>query len=255
MLRDVLDRIHGRYISTPARSFCRRPVPLEAKGPVISFTFDDFPRSALHNGGEILRRQGLRATYYVSLGLLGQQEPTGTICGADDLNLVLQQGHELGCHTFHHCDSWYTNPSVFMESVCRNQAALAEMVPGYHLRSFSYPINPPRAKTKRAVGGRFLCARGGGQKNNSGTVDANYLAAYFLEKSRGDRAAVKEVIEHNRRSQGWLILATHDIDLEPTPYGCTPDFFSDIARYAVDSGARVMPVAEAFEALTGVSVR
>jgi hypothetical protein len=34
-----------------------------------------------------------------------------------------------------------------------------------------------------------------------------------------------------------------------TRYGCTPEFFEDIVRSARSSGARILPVAEALEAL------
>jgi peptidoglycan/xylan/chitin deacetylase (PgdA/CDA1 family) len=34
------------------------------ESPVISFTFDDFPRSALVKAGAILRERGLAGTYY-----------------------------------------------------------------------------------------------------------------------------------------------------------------------------------------------
>ena len=45
--------------------------------PLISFTFDDFPRSALTVGGEILERHGARGTYYASLGVMGKYEAAG----------------------------------------------------------------------------------------------------------------------------------------------------------------------------------
>ena len=31
--------------------------------------------------------------------------------------------------------------------------------------------------------------------------------------------------------------------------GCTPSFFEDIVKYSVDSGARILPVAKALEAI------
>ena len=46
-------RIHGRYQRTLSRAFFKQPVAMRNAAPVISFTFDDFPRSALHTGGAI----------------------------------------------------------------------------------------------------------------------------------------------------------------------------------------------------------
>ena len=93
------------------------------ESPVISFTFDDFPRSALLNGGRILHDRGLAGTYYASLGLMGRTAPTGEIFKREDLEELIRQGHELGCHTFDHCDSWETAPAEFEASILRNRDA------------------------------------------------------------------------------------------------------------------------------------
>jgi hypothetical protein len=51
-------------------------------------------------------------------------------------------------------------------SILENQAALETLLPGAFFRTFSHPISPPRPQTKRMVGRRFACARGGGQTLN-----------------------------------------------------------------------------------------
>jgi peptidoglycan/xylan/chitin deacetylase (PgdA/CDA1 family) len=165
---------------------------------------------------------------------------------------LAERGHELGSHTFDHRHSWETKTNVFERSIVENEAALDTLLPGACFRTFSYPISPPRPRTKRVVGSRFAAARGGGQTFNAGEADLNYLSAYFLEKMRHDREAVKQVIADNRAARGWLIFATHDVCDTPTPYGCTPGFFESIVECAVESGARIVPVAEALESL-GVS--
>lgn len=217
--------------------------------PWISFTFDDFPRSALRAGGGILQRHGLRATYYVSLGLMGAESPSGTLFNRQDLEQLLAAGHELGCHTFSHCHSWETAPQRFEDAVADNQQALQNLFPGTAFRSHSYPISYPRPGTKRRMSGHFVAARSGGQIFNAGIVDLNLLKGFFLEKSRNHPETVKALIDGNRAARGWLILATHDISEMPTPYGCTPAFFSEVVGYALASGARILPVADALDAI------
>lgn len=245
----ICARIQGRYQRTVASFRFRRRFDMHNTVPYISFTFDDFPRSALHAGGAILRRFGLRATYYTSLGLMGTQAPTGTIFVREDIDELLGQGHELGCHTFAHCHSWETSPMVFEDSIIDNQRALNRLVSGAAFRSFSYPISGPRPDTKRRAGKYFTSCRGGGQAFNVGPTDLNLLKAFFLEKCREKPTFVKEAIRQNCRARGWLIFATHDISTTPTPYGCTPDFFEDIVKCAVDSGARILPVAQALDVI------
>jgi glycosyltransferase involved in cell wall biosynthesis/peptidoglycan/xylan/chitin deacetylase (PgdA/CDA1 family) len=226
----------------------KRPLVINSQRHLISFTFDDFPRSALL-AGAILNRFGLKGTYYVSLGLMGRETATGQMFVLDDLKEVIEQGHELGCHTFAHCDSWDTNPQSFQDSIVKNAEELHRLFPGIEFKNFSYPISLPRPLTKAKTAGHFLSCRGGGQTLNIGTADLNQLSAYFLEKSRDDIQAVKAVIDRNRDARGWLIFATHDISGSPTPFGCTPEFFEDVVQYAVSSGSQILPVMNALEVL------
>jgi len=242
-------RIEGFCQRTTAGSFFARPVTVGRQKPIVSFTFDDFPRSALLTGGAILERFGLRGTYYASFGLMGQTAPTGEIFLPEDVSALVARGHELGCHTFAHCHSWDTKTKEFERSILENQAALETLLTGASFRTFSYPKSPPWPQTKRMVGRHFACARGGGQSFNIGQTDLNYLRAYFLEKTPHDRDAIKNLIEQNRAVCGWLIFATHDVCNAPTPFGCTPGFFEDIVECSVRSGARIIPVAEALDLL------
>src|SRR3954470_5907201 len=111
-LCNLYNRIHGRYQRTVSRLLFKRPFAIDNKVPYISFTFDDFPESALSTGGAILEKYGSRGTYYASLGLTGQDSPVGRIFSPEQLPDLLTRGHELGCHTFAHCHSWETTPKV-----------------------------------------------------------------------------------------------------------------------------------------------
>lgn len=244
-----LDRVHSRYMKESAKRFSRRPFTIETSIPIVSFTFDDFPKSALYTGGEILGEYGAAGTYYASFGLMGTEAPTGTMFVPEDLKMLFDKGHELGCHTYSHCHSWDTDPSAFEQSVIRNQQALSDLIPGAVFRSISYPISVPRPRTKEKIAKYFACCRCGGQTYNAGEADASYLSAYFLEKTRHDFSHVERVIEQNRAANGWLILATHDISGTPTQFGCTPTFFEEVVRKVVDSGARILPVIRAWEEL------
>jgi peptidoglycan/xylan/chitin deacetylase (PgdA/CDA1 family) len=249
----LLERLYGKYQRTSARLFFKRSFEINTSVPLISFTFDDFPRSALSTGGAILRSVGARGTYYTALGLMGQQRSTGTMFTREDLKLALEQGHELGCHTFHHDHAWDTKPSAFESSVIENQRALGSLFPGAVFDSLSYPKSQPRARTKHRMEKRFACCRGGGQTFNAGTADLNCLTAYFLEQSKGDADAVKRLIDENRKARGWLIFATHDVCAAPTAWGCAPEFFEDIVHYAAKSEASILPVAEAWKAIRASS--
>src|SRR6266404_602853 len=161
-------RLHGFYKRRGASLVFRRPFLVSPQRPLISFTFDDFPRSALLAGGAILNRFDLTGTYYASLGLAGKETVSGQIFFSDDLATLFEQGHELGCHTFSHCDSWETDVGTFEDSIIENRTALSELFPGAEFYSFAYPIDQPRPLTKSRIADYFLSCRGGGQTFNIG---------------------------------------------------------------------------------------
>jgi len=151
----------------------------------------------------------------------------------------------LGCHTFAHCNSWETSPSVFEREIHNNEQALKQILAGGSFSTLSYPISCPRPENKRRAAKHFTCCRGGGQNINIGTIDLNYVSAYFLEQSRRGAQPVKDLIEQNTRENGWLIFATHDVCETPTHLGCTDALFEEIVNFAVNSGAQILTVAEA----------
>lgn len=228
--------------------FGRRCVPLLKGRPIISFTFDDFPRSALLTGGAILEEHGTRGTYYAALGLMNTVGPVGPIFSEEDLHEVLDRGHELGCHTFDHCHSWSTPPGAFEKSVLKNKRTLNQLLPGASFPTLSYPLGIPRPRTKKVVGNHFLACRGSSQTFNFRTVDLNFLRAFFIEQRRSD-TSIKTVIDRTCQLGGWLIFATHDVSDNPSRFGCTPKFFKDIVRCVADSGATILPVAAALAKL------
>jgi len=246
-LSTIRSRLKLRLQREISARFARRPLLLRNSQPLVSFTFDDFPQSALHCGGAILRSHGVTGTFFASFGLMGRTAPTGQIFVEEDLIELIEQQHEIGCHTFDHCHSWGAAPSAFRASIIRNRTALAAYFPQMRFRTFSYPITFPRPRTKWETGGCFDCCRGGGQNLNSGTIDLAQLSAFLIEKSRSDFSAIAGVIEDNARHNGWLIFATHDVSNSPTPFGCTPALFNEIVNRSINSGATVVPVSEALD--------
>lgn len=246
----LLRRARGKARRLLAKNFSRRDAEISLAAPIVSFTFDDAPRSAFRTGGDILKEFGARATYFVSLGLLDSETDVGKIASADDLACALEAGDELGCHTYDHCDAWFTSPAAYLASVAKNRNALEGLFPGARFRSFAYPKSGATLSVKPALSRQFRCCRGGGQTFNAGRADMNLLSACFIDRWMNvDIDHVKSLIDANAAQKGWLILATHDIAREPTRYGCTPDFLRAVASHAKRSGAALLSVAQACDAL------
>ncbi len=249
-LGNLWERVANRYQGTMSGLFFRRIVPMRNRGAVVSFTFDDYPRSAVLVAGEILREHGARGTYYTSLGLMGKDGPVGTLFTFEDLVKTVETGHELGCHTYAHCPAWETPSQAFEDSVTENRRELARLLPRGSFPTLSYPISCPRPSTKRRMSRYFKCCRAGGQRYNLGKVSATAVSAFFIEQARGDLDAMKRLIDDNARDGGWLVFATHDVESRPTRYGCTAEIFQALVRHSVASGAKLLPVADAWSMVT-----
>src|SRR5690348_9447279 len=102
----MLERIERRRRRALADHLGCRAVRIDQPRAIVSFTFDDAPASAFRVGSEIVLSHGARATFFVSLGLLGTDTEIGRIACTSDLERAIAQGHELGCHTYDHLDGW-----------------------------------------------------------------------------------------------------------------------------------------------------
>jgi len=257
-----------RKLATEAtRTLFKKPLPVRIAVPLVSFTFDDFPRSAWVQAGRILQRYGAFGTYYASLSLMGKQSHMGPMYEADDVRELVDQGHELGCHTFGHCHSWNTPADEYESAIVENQEALARFLPRCSFQTFAYPHSAPRLAVKRVASRHFRCCRGGGMKTgryfhrhtaggqtfNWGVTDLNYLCAVFLEKCRDNPEVVKSLIDQNACARGWLIFATHDVCSNPSPFGCTPEFFEQVVKWSLASGGRILPVVNAVRVVEDAS--
>jgi len=244
--RSLITRASGKVRRLLADQFGRRTLSIKTPVPIVSFTFDDAPVTAFREGRGILKQFGARATYYVSLGLLDAETEVGKIASVGDLARAVDEGGELGCHTFDHLDAWHTSSATFMASVARNGQALHRMLPSARFTTFAYPKSGAKLSLKLALGITFMCCRGGGQATNADTADLNLLKACFVDRRTGiDTEFIRTLVDYNADRRGWLILATHDVAADPSPYGCTPEFLETIAQYASRSGALLLPVGEA----------
>ena len=79
-----------------------RTVAMRNRRAIVSFTFDDFPRSAVANGAGLLEDHGARGTFYMTGSYCGRVIDGIPQYGTEDLAALAAAGHEIGCHTFTH---------------------------------------------------------------------------------------------------------------------------------------------------------
>ncbi|MBV9552440.1 MAG: polysaccharide deacetylase family protein [Alphaproteobacteria bacterium] len=218
-----------------------RPASVDWPGGVVSFTFDDFPRSAWTEGGPVLEAHRVRGTYYTAMGFAGGGNHLGPMFELDDLRAAHARGHEIACHTFSHRDCMRAPAGEIAAEIERNGAALVEALDGMRPGNFAYPFGGVSQSAKAAAHLRFDTCRGTGRGINRGIVDLADLAANSIYTRDFDRALLCRLIDDAQARGGWVIFFTHDVTDAPSAFGCTPAQLDAVVAYAVANTA-VLPV-------------
>ncbi|MFW9952820.1 MAG: polysaccharide deacetylase family protein, partial [Candidatus Thorarchaeota archaeon] len=196
---------------------------LRNKVPLISFTFDDFPKSAAIKGAEILRKYNVQGTYYISLGIIGQESPGGEICDIDSIKNLIEEKHEIGNHTYDHVNAYEYPIDIYEKSILTNEQSYKDyFLASDGFQSFSYPSGYVSTEAKRITEKYFRCSRTSYRGINIGKVDLNMLKAYPVYGNGKNISLVKTIIDRNIKKNGWLIFYTHDVVKNPSLYGCSP---------------------------------
>jgi len=234
-----------------ARLLGRRMVPLANKRPIVSFTFDDVPRSACVEGADILERHGALGTFYICGGWT-TRDGGSRMHSIADLRRLLLSGHEIGCHGFAHPDYQAIGAAGAIEDMRRNLKFLEDLGVSADGLNFAYPFGCVSPRLKRAAGARYASARGVVPRNQIGRADLNCLDSVPLYSSTTGKAEVSAMIESNAKTGGWLIFFTHDVQQDPGLHGCTPSLLEDAVRCALSTGSGVLSIRDAITEATRV---
>jgi peptidoglycan/xylan/chitin deacetylase (PgdA/CDA1 family) len=233
-------------------SLFRRDVSIESSTPLVSFSFDDFPKAALTVGGSILKSYGVRGTYYAAYGLMGTETEVGNIFTRADLSLLLEDGHELGTHTYSHLPARRASVNAFRQDLEKGYEALVREFGSNVSHNFSYPLGQVTLRVKKKVAPALNSCRGIHRGLNWPTSDLNLLRANCVYGGPDKFPELRSLIELNSRKNSWLIFYTHDVGPNPSPYGCTPELFSQVVNYSLQCGSRIATIGEVVKMATPV---
>lgn len=250
---DTVYRPRGGLAGRVQKQLTRRlgvtPLKISLDRPIITFTFDDFPRSALELGAVRLKARNWRGTYYVSGGLAGVTNHHGELFDPQDLLNLHADGHEVACHGFSHLDASRLPVETVAADAARNRAFLKaaglEDAPASY--AFAYGEATPQAK-KRLLE-TYSSLRGVQAGINRGVADRGLLKSVPLDGGDAGLKRAVAAIKDAARNPGWLIFYGHDIQKNPSEWGCTPEFLDVVLHTVEQSGAQVMTQAEALAAI------
>ncbi len=227
----------------------RRPAKRGPARPMVSFSFDDAPATALVDGRAALEAHGLRGTYFVAADLAGKAGPMGLNAASEALMQAAAAGHELACHTFSHLDCGQADRRTIEADADRNAVALhawgAEPA-----TTFAYPYGDVSLAAKRALGARYAVLRALHHGLIEAGVDLNQAPAVGIEGADGE-AVARAWIDRAVERRAWLIVYTHDVADPPSPFGCTPAALNRLIEHALAAGAEIVTVAEGARRLAG----
>jgi peptidoglycan/xylan/chitin deacetylase (PgdA/CDA1 family) len=233
-MRPVWSNLKARVGNKLARHLRVAPATLKNDRPMVSFTFDDTPISAVTRGAAMLEEYDARGTFYISGGLVNGWSGHWTGLSGGDIVGLHRRGHEIACHTFSHARATDLTGAAMAAELERNRRYLLDLDPSISIENFAYPYGTGSVLRKGQLRETFHSSRGILPGANSGTVDLQYLRSTPLIDHDIDRDGIDRAFDEAVACNGWLIFYTHDIEATPSIYGCTPE----LLRYALDGAAR-----------------
>ncbi|KIU49257.1 MULTISPECIES: polysaccharide deacetylase family protein [Bradyrhizobium] len=219
---------------------------LNNAAPMVSFTFDDLPKSAATLGADILESYGARGTFYVSGGLVGLDARFWATGNADDVVSLHRRGHEVGCHTFSHRRACDLDEGSLTAEIARNRTYLHSLDPTMPVETFAYPFGYGSYARKHQLKSEFRTCRSIMPGVNSGEVDLQFLRAMPLIDRQMSRERIDTAFGEAANTNGWLIFYSHDVADAPSLYGCSPDLMTYTLEAAARRNMPVLTMAEAF---------
>ncbi len=226
------------------RSMHRRVRSIELEQPVVSFCFDDFPRTAYSAGGAILKSLGVRGTYYASFGLMNATNHLGSQLTQGDIESLLSDGHELGSHTFSHLSARNVSIDDFERDALQGREAVRRMTGRDEVDNFAYPFGHVTLAAKNKLTTDFCSCRGIYPGINGPELDLNLLRANSLYGDTDQLSKAESLLSENAKQSGWLIFYTHDVQRNPSSYGCTPSLLDNVVALTLEKGLRISTVSE-----------
>ena len=221
-------------------------VPVHLERPIITVTFDDFPRSALTQGAPVLEAFGGTGVYYACAGFESGQNHFGDLYTWADVKALREGGHELACHTSGHLSSRETTPARLAGDCAVNRSQFAAN--GVEtLDHFAFPFGEITASAKARLGPEYQTLRSIDGGLITTDVDLWRLPAFPAIEEPKARQALMKAAMSLADIPGWLIVYTHDVREDPTEWGCTRETLADVVATATGAGAEIKTLSEALE--------
>jgi peptidoglycan/xylan/chitin deacetylase (PgdA/CDA1 family) len=230
----------------------------------VSLTFDDGFASQLR-ARDALRARGLRGTFYVNSGSLGEPGRLGW----DDVHALAGEGHEIGGHTVDHTHLPQEPVQEQLREICDDRYQLTRA--GLDVTTFAYPYGAADERSVQAVqqcGYAGARVTGGLRSDDCPTcsaaesvppADPHRIRAATSVVTGTSVASVVDAVEAARESGGgWVVLVLHEICDGCSAMAMSPrdlDRLLDWLAGQAPRGIAVQTVADVLDLPAGPAVR
>jgi peptidoglycan/xylan/chitin deacetylase (PgdA/CDA1 family) len=242
-----MSEARARFSHRMAMHLCVEPFQMRNATPMVSFTFDDVPKSAATVGAAILEAHDAHGTFYVIGSQVGTSSQLWDMVDGEDVVALHRGGHEIACHTFSHKRACDLDAETLRAEIERNQRYLRSLDASIRIENFAYPFGYGSFVRKRQLKTVFKSCRSIAPGVNSGSVDLQFLRAMPLIDRRIDRDGIERAFDEAQTANGWLIFYTHDVADEPSPYGCSPALLNEALEAASRRKIPILNMAEALQ--------
>jgi peptidoglycan/xylan/chitin deacetylase (PgdA/CDA1 family) len=241
------DGLRAKLERRAARVMHSKTIPMRNEVGVVSFSFDDIPRSACLAGRKVLESHDAQGTFYACGGLTDQprEGDADGFHSRDDLKSLAGAGHELGCHGFGHISYQTHGEATLRTDFEHNREFFTDLGCDMPPRNFAYPFGHVSPRAKAIAANSYVTARGVQPGVHVGSVDLALLKATPLYESTITEDQVANLIARTERDKGWLIFFTHGVTHSPDRWGCSPGLLDFAVRTASQSTCRVLSVVHA----------
>ena len=215
--------------------------------PMVSFTFDDAPKSAATTGASMLEAFGTYGTFYIAGSLVGTRSDEWTLLDSNDVLALHRRGHEIGCHTYSHIRTLELDETAMAGEIAQNHDFLRNIDPSIAPANFAYPYGWGSYSRKGQLGTAFRSSRSIVPGINTGVVDLQFLRAVPLIEHKINGLLIEDLLDRTIASNGWLIFYTHDVTENPSLYGISPDLLAFAIGAAHRRGIVIKSVTEALK--------
>lgn len=229
-----------------------KAIEFAPKNTIVSFTFDDFPRSAVSNGASLLEAAGARGTFYACSSMMDQSNAMGDLFTKEDLLSLVKRGHEIGAHTHTHLDCAKADPDMSLADIDENLSALKALGLDAEISQFAYPYGETRPQLKSELVDRFDAARGVLAGSNRQGSDLMQLRSYELDANPANNTKALNAIKAGKTTPAWIVIFTHDVRDDHSSFGTSPETLQTLIDAAREIDADILTMGEAYSRVTNI---